>query len=249
VEVLNDIADVEQLDNRSRSNTSFERSYLSLRLKEQRIYTDEQLASLPEVPKNHLYHHEWHIRAQSAKKLINYLKKKKKPLRILEIGCGNAWLSAKIAQETKAEITGIDPNREEVMQGKRVFKKSNLMLEVLDFETENLGDEKFNIILFAASVQYFPSMQKILTKTKQYLSENGEIHLIDSNFYNLLTVMEAKKRTQVYFSKMGFPEMALFYFHHQLDQLKDFNYEILYNPKSPLNRLLVKNPFYWICIK
>jgi 2-polyprenyl-3-methyl-5-hydroxy-6-metoxy-1,4-benzoquinol methylase len=246
LEVLADISHVHSLNDRS---NSFERSYLLLREKEQRIYTDEELAALPNVSKSHIYYKEWQIRKQSAERFINYLKKKKRPLKVLEIGCGNAWLSSKIAELNFTNIVGIDTNREEIKQACRTFKKDNLALKALNFSTEAMSDMKFDIILFAASVQYFPSIQEIIVKAKQYLLKIGEIHLIDTNFYDSITAIEAKKRTQLYFTKMGFPEMDKFYFHHQLDELANFNCQVIYNPKLLLNRLFIKNPFYWICIK
>ncbi|MBB2144647.1 methyltransferase domain-containing protein [Pedobacter sp. LMG 31464] len=246
MEVLDNISHVRSLNDRL---NSFEFSYLSLREKEQRIYTDKELAILPNVPKSHVYYKEWQIRRQSAERFINYLKKKNRPLKVLEIGCGNAWLSSKIAELNFTNVVGIDTNREEIKQASRIFKKDNLELKALNFSTEAMSDMRFDIILFAASIQYFPSIQEIIAKSKQYLLKKGEIHLIDTNFYDSITAIEAKKRTQLYFTKMGFPEMDKFYFHHQLDELTNFNYQVIYNPKLLLNRLFIKNPFYWICIK
>jgi ubiquinone/menaquinone biosynthesis C-methylase UbiE len=228
---------------------TFEQSYFSLRQHEQRIYTDQQLLALPDVPKAHLYHSEWRIRKQSHRKLISYLKNKKKPLKVLEVGCGNAWLSAKIAAIAATDVTGIDPNREEIKQGRRVFKQDNLHLIALDFASADFAAERFDLVLFAASIQYFPSMSEIITKAQSCLTKEGEIHIIDTRLYGSSEVTAAKKRTVDYFTKMGFPEMAEFYFHHELKELKTPKYKVMHDPSSWLNRLIFKNPFYWICIK
>ena len=59
------------------SNTNFEERYIGLRRKENRVYSDTEIAQLPEIDVQHQHYKEWMIRKTSAKKLINYLKKKK----------------------------------------------------------------------------------------------------------------------------------------------------------------------------
>ena len=82
------------------------------------------------------------------------------------------------------------------------------------------------------------------------LKPGGEIHIIDSHFYPLADLSEAKHRSVLYYESAGFPEMATYYFHHSLDDLQDFNYSILYDPKNLFHKFSpTKNPFYWICIK
>jgi hypothetical protein len=63
-------------------------------------------------------------------------------------------------------------------------------------------------------------------------------------------VPAARQRTANYFASIGFPAMSANYFHHSLEDLKPFNYQILYNPHSVWNRLMQrKDNFYWIRIK
>ena len=111
-------------------------------------------------------------------------------------------------------------------------------------------EKKFDSIVFAASIQYFPSLSETVKKILRLLKPGGEIHIIDSHFYPLADLSEAKHRSVLYYELAGFPEMAAYYFHHSLDELQDFNYSILYNPKKLANKFSQnKNPFYWICIK
>ena len=104
----------------------FEDLYLTVRQKEGRFYTDEQVSQLPDIEEIHPYFHEWQMRARSGGRLINYLQKKNKPLSILEIGCGNGWLSAKMAGLNGALVTGLDANKPEIEQARRVFKNSSV---------------------------------------------------------------------------------------------------------------------------
>jgi ubiquinone/menaquinone biosynthesis C-methylase UbiE len=246
---LNNISSIIGLEDQPGPVAGFEQSYFSLRQYEQRIHTDQQLLALPDVPKQHLYHSEWRIRKQSCGRLITYLRKKKNPLKVLEVGCGNAWLSAKIAAITGTDVMGIDPNTEEIKQARRVFKHNNLHLAAMDFAGSDLKEQEFDIILFAAAIQYCPSMSEVIAKAQNYLAKEGEIHILDTHLYASSEVAAAKKRTITYFTEMGFPKMAGFYFHHQLKELNGLNYRVMYNPNSWLNRLVFKSPFYWIRIK
>ncbi|MEI9943399.1 MAG: hypothetical protein WDN26_04195 [Chitinophagaceae bacterium] len=47
-----------------------------------------------------------------------------------------------------------------------------------------LKDRQFDIIIFAAAIQYFPSLAGIINTALDLLKEDGEIHIIDSHFYH-----------------------------------------------------------------
>ena len=71
----------------------FEQLYIKLRNQEKRIYEDEEVAWLPDVSEDNIHKKEWRIRKASCQKLTHYLSSKKRALKILEVGCGNGWLS------------------------------------------------------------------------------------------------------------------------------------------------------------
>jgi SAM-dependent methyltransferase len=229
----------------------FTQQYILLRSKEGRIYSDKEVANLPEINNTHRHYYEWRIRKQSSDRLIKYLAKKKKSLEILEVGCGNGWLSAKLASIPFSQVTGIDINVEELKQAKRVFCQiENLEFFMGSLQNEILNDQKFDVIVFAASIQYFPDLKKIVGESLQNLRLAGEIHIIDSHFYRENEINAARLRSCDYYQSMGFPEMQDQYFHHSLDDLRSFNCNISYDPNSIINKLKKnKNPFYWIIIR
>ena len=231
--------------------SDFETLYIRLREQEGRMYTDEELLSLPEISTTHFHCEEWRIRKNSSQKLIAHLKKKNKPLEILEIGCGNGWLSRNLSTIPGSRVIGTDINFTEIQQAARVFQDvPNLHFMYVHIEPGVFKEKKFDSIVFAASIQYFPSLSEIIKKTLRLLKPGGEIHIIDSHFYPLADISEAKHRSVLYYESAGFPEMAAYYFHHSLDELEDFKYSILYDPQKLLYKFSPnKNPFYWICIK
>lgn len=230
---------------------NFETLYIHLREQEGRIYTDEELANLPKISDTHSHYAEWQMRKHSSQKLITYLKKKNKPLDILEIGCGNGWLSHRLSALPQSKVIGIDINFLELQQAARVFQNiANLHFMYVQAEAGVFKEKKFDTIVFAASIQYFASLSETINRMLRLLKPGGEIHIIDSHFYLSSDLSEARHRSVLYYESAGFPEMAAYYFHYSLEDLKDFEVEVLYNPGSWANSFTKnKNPFYWISIK
>ncbi len=229
----------------------FSRQYFLLRKEEGRLYSDEEVANLPEINKQHRYYSEWEIRKRSGVQLKKWLADKKRSLQILEIGCGNGWLSAKLSEIPSSHVTGIDINTEELNQARRVFDQiNNVEFFNCSLQDEKLSNHQFDIIIFAASIQYFHSLKNILKHAIIHLKPGGEIHIMDTHFYNAKELNAARERSTDYFNAIGFPEMAKQYFHHSLEELQSFNHKVLYDPNSIANKFKKnKNPFYWVCVK
>jgi 2-polyprenyl-3-methyl-5-hydroxy-6-metoxy-1,4-benzoquinol methylase len=235
----------------------FEKRYTQLRQKEGRIYTDEEVGQLPEIAKTHPHYKEWQVRKKSCGRLIGYLQKKQsaisneQSLRILEVGCGNGWLSHRLSSISGSKVLGSDINFSELQQAGRVFYNiPNLHFIYSNTESDVFEDKQFEVIIFAASIQYFASLAETMRKTFRLLKPGGEIHIIDSPFYSTAELGAAKQRSVLYYESIGFPEMANSYFHHSLDGLAVFNHSLLYDPTSLSNRFLPnKTIFYWIRIQ
>jgi 2-polyprenyl-3-methyl-5-hydroxy-6-metoxy-1,4-benzoquinol methylase len=228
---------------------SFEEVYTASRSGENRIYPDEQVTQLPFIAQTHAHYREWSVRRRSSDRLINYLKKKNKSLSILEVGCGNGWLSARLATLRNSTVTGTDINSIELNQASKVFT----CMTNLNFEARGVKDfqsfRKFDIVVFAASIQYFASLDRIIPDSLTILNPDGEIHILDSHFYRPEELELARKRSVEYYHSIGFDGMSEFYFHHSFDALKRFKHKIIFNPKSLKNKIFWKNdPFPWIRI-
>jgi ubiquinone/menaquinone biosynthesis C-methylase UbiE len=230
---------------------AFEESYIALRDKESRLYNDVQVAGLPTIDKDHIHYGEWKLRGNSLKKLIAYLKKKAGHLSVLEVGCGNGWLSAQVAANLNATVTGTDINSTELEQAKRVFHNQH-NLNFIDGDIRNgiLNNNRFDVIIFAAAIQYFPSLAEMIDLAMAHLTAAGEIHILDTHFYKKNEIAGAKKRTNDYFETMGFGKMSDYYFHHSIDELNYYHPAIFHDPHSWKNTFsAIKNPFPWFVIK
>jgi ubiquinone/menaquinone biosynthesis C-methylase UbiE len=231
--------------------TDFEKSYIALREKERRVYSDRELLQLPEISEDHPHYNEWQIRKESSSRLVRYLARHESFKKILEAGCGNGWLSAQLASLNNKEVTGMDINLTELAQAERVFKdKTNLSFMHGDIQSLQKSKDRFDCIIFAACIQYFDSPKQVFGALLENLNVGGEIHIIDTHFYTASTQAAAQKRSEAYFTKMGFPELNKFYFHHLLEELQSFDYDKLYTPSLFRRYInLNKNPFPWFRIK
>ena len=237
--------------NLTRKN-SFENAYVDLRRKEKRIFSDEELKFLPDVATRNPLYKEWQLRKASATRIAHYLAKHKANS-VLEIGCGNGWLSHYLAEDLSASIVGVDVNETELQQASRVFENDNLKFVYADVLNDAFNTDSFDIILIASSIQYFKNIKEVLEKILPLLHSSGELHIIDSPFYNKSEIAGAKERTKEYFKLMGHSEMAEYYFHHSLEDFRDFKHSLLYNPRSLFGKVSRKifdsSGFPWIRIR
>jgi 2-polyprenyl-3-methyl-5-hydroxy-6-metoxy-1,4-benzoquinol methylase len=232
------------------ADDALEEMYIAIREMEGRTYTDIQVAQLPFINTSHKYNKEWQVRQRSSQRLLNQLEEMRRPLQILEVGCGNGWLAAKLADLPNAQVTGIDANRIEIEQANRVFKKPNLKFIHKGFNNDTFSKrEKFDVIIFAASLSYFPSVKTVMTDAFALLRENGKVHILDTPFYQKVTIDASVTRCRQYYEKMGFAAMADHYFHHHIGKIQGFKHKVLFNPGGFWNRLIKRDIFYWIMLK
>ena len=225
--------------------SSFTQLYKGLRKKEGRILTDDQVKSLPQLS-DHLLQNEWKLREESSSRFLTHIKKKG-PLTILEIGCGNGWFSHLLASVNNNQVLGQDINQFELEQAARCFKNANLsFINCVDFSS--LPNTSFDLIVFNASIHYFPSPTDLFKVLTEKLTSKGEIHVIDSPIYKIISTAEAaKKRTQLYYKAKGFSALSSFYFHHTQSA---FSIKKMHYRPSRIQKILGnKNPFQWIQIK
>jgi SAM-dependent methyltransferase len=230
----------------------FEALYEKARRIERRILTDDEVRQLPDT--TGLWNAaEWEIRARSAKRLLHTLDKLDGPLRILEVGCGNGWL-ANMLHVAGHRVLGIDAFTLELEQAARVFGDGPTWARA-DLFSSPLPVQAFDVVLFAASFQYFNDPLKTLERTRELLAPDGEIHLMDSILYRSpVEATAATERSRAYYANMGVPEMTEHYCAHQLAPLRSVGTLSILATPSGMDRTLQRfgrkaSPFTHVVIR
>lgn len=228
-----------------------EEAYLKVREKEGRILSDEEVKQLPDLLKKHPKYEEWQLRKQTVNQFIPFLDEEKKPLRVLDVGCGNGWFTAKMASVSNVKVVGLDLNLPELEQAQRLFGNSTTAFCYGNIFEEVFKKESFDKVVLNASIQYFPSLDLLFSALFRVLKPDGEIHILDSPFYQTGEGQKAKERTAAYYQSMGCPEMAAYYFHHTFQDLAAFSPVIQPKKISLWDKIQRKpqSPFQWIVIR
>lgn len=215
-----------------------EQLYFAMRSHEGRIYTDDELMLLPNINTAHRYYNEWRQRAQSLQRLKARLVKKfgSRQLNILDLGCGNGWMAARLHNEGH-NVTGVDLNMTELVQAERVFGTTASLKWVYG----NIFDRPFSamrydVCILAASCQYFPDLAALTNRLRTLTNSGGEIHLADFMLYSERELPHAKKRTRDYYEQLGFPGMSGYYYHHSINTAMSLGYRKLYPGKFSFRR-------------
>ena len=212
--------------------------YFEVRQAEGRLLSPEALLKLPLVASDDPHAREWQIRAATTDRLIVYLKGRKPHPHILDLGCGPGWMTARLVNELKATAVGIDCNRSELERGAEAFSSvEGLQLVYGDIFEPVMDPTSFEVIIVAAALQYFPDPQVLVKRLQELLKPGGEILIADTPLYSRQEIPAAAERTQIYYTELGFPQMAEHYHHHALDDLAAFSPEFLYDPGAMLSRI------------
>ncbi len=200
-----------------------ENHYIELRTLENRVRTIEEIIILPEVSSHSSYAKEWLWRKRSMESLVKYLSKTKTNKIILELGCGNGWLANHLSKIDDSIVYALDLNWFELQQGQEAFKQDNLHFAYGDIFEDIFPGKQFDYIVLAASVQYFPSLSRLIARLRELLTDCGEIHIVDSNFYSNDKIDQARQSSLDYFKNLNMEEMSQYYFHHSLEELNKLN--------------------------
>ncbi|HPI07886.1 MAG TPA: class I SAM-dependent methyltransferase [Saprospiraceae bacterium] len=228
-----------------------ERLYLEVRNREGRVLTDEALKQLPEVNAPAALAREWRWRKRTYERFDAYLNRHypDRLVRVLDLGCGNGWMSNLLAMNQLRSVTAVDLNETELEQGSRVFRRHNLQFAFGDALQGALPENSFEVIVLAASVQYFPDLRELVAALRRLLAANGSIHFLDSHFYKNESERDAaRQRSFTYYQGLGVPEMGKFYHHHLWQEARELGAVNLNGRPDVylLQRLGRLAPFPWL---
>ncbi|MBB5865311.1 SAM-dependent methyltransferase [Xanthomonas arboricola] len=241
---------------RTLAEDPFEDRYLDVRRKEGRLYTDAQVRSLPRPSGKLGTSLEWQVRALSSRLLVQHLQARAGEGAILELGCGNGWLSQLLAQSLQRDVCGIDVNRTELTQAARVFgHDQRLSFVAADIQTFALPHAVFDVIVVPACIQYFADPAALMRRLLAQLRDGGELHILDSPLYpDRQRADQSAARSLRYFTGLGMPALAGQYHQHTYAAFDAFAVQWLFDPRrlrARVRRMLkLRQPhFPWLCLR
>jgi SAM-dependent methyltransferase len=234
---------------------SFAEAYNLARRREGRLFDDDQLRLLPTLPMEDPRSAEWRIRGGSARRLLRHLLAgAPRPRTILDVGCGNGWMTRQLAGIPGSVVFGIDVHEAELAQADRVFGgRENLRFLFGDVFTDLLPFDRADTIILAGAIQYFADLPALLSRLVAFLADGGEIHILDSPLYAACEIRAARERSNRYYHDLGVPEMSRRYHHHPIDTLAPWSPRWRYRPRRWLVRCgpifgISLSPFPWLSI-
>lgn len=223
--------------------STFEEQYKSVRDKENRWLSDDIVKQLPQFDSNAPLASEWKKRAWMLNRFLNHVNAKRFDS-ILDIGCGNGWMTNHVAN-CCTNIIGVDVGQEELEQAARCFGNESIRFICCE-DWSLLPKKSFDLIYFAGSFHYFDPDEKFWNWLLSLLKPGGEIHILETHFYQPNEVELAQKRSQEYFESLG--TKVDYYKHFSWDVLPK-NHEVLYRPNKWNKVFKNRSPFPWIRIR
>lgn len=224
--------------------------YLALRSKEGWLESVDAIRQWPHVPSNHPHARLWAWRRRSLARLMQHLQRELPPTaNILDLGCGNGWMSNRLAALPGTTIWACDVNIPELELGAAVFPLPNIKWVYADVFNSQLPKSHFDAIILAGSAQYFPDIRLLLDQLRQHLAPVGCIHIIDTNFYNSnADLQSAKDASRRYFEGQNAADMAPYYHHHLAASAKQAGTRDLNDTFHGrwMQRLGFWSPFPWL---
>src|SRR5512146_1594344 len=159
---------------------------------------------------------DWQIRAASFEALIERVvipleRELARPLRILDVGAGNGWLSNRLAQRGHA-AAAIDLSTND-FDGLGCFRYYDAAFTPVQAEFDHLPFDKSSVdlVVFNASFHYSTNYAGTLGEARRVLDLRGKVIVIDSPVYADKASGESMvhERQEEFSRKFGFPSNAL----------------------------------------
>jgi ubiquinone/menaquinone biosynthesis C-methylase UbiE len=236
------------------SNSSIEDMYHALRDKEGWIYPDVIVEQLPIIGKSDPHSAQWQVRKNSLHRLVQYLITEHPGSTILDVGCGNGWMTNRLVKKG-FQVCAIDLNYFELQQAARIFRKTTNAIWLYGNILSNVvPQDSMDCVVMASSLQYFVDISELMKSLFRIVRNAGEIHIIDTPFYSAREKDNAAQRSTAYFASIGYPDFANHYFHRTYDELRDYSLRVHSHPNRVMNKVMNilghgESPFPWIVIQ
>jgi len=159
---------------------------------------------------------DWRIRAASfdlflRRVLVSLEGSAGRPLRILDLGAGNGWLSNRAARRGHS-VAAVDLTTND-FDGLGCFRYYETAFTPVQAEYDHLplADRSADLIVFNASLHYSARYEVTLREALRVLDTEGRLVILDTPFYRDRTSGEkmVQERQKGFIQKYGFPSDAL----------------------------------------
>jgi SAM-dependent methyltransferase len=201
---------------RARSFRAFEREVLLPLEKELKTSSQYSRASRPGS-------HARQLAAWEPPPLIEKLQLEQ-PLRVIDLGAGNGWLSYRLAQRGHA-VAAVDllTNPLDGLGAHIHYDAAFTPLQA-DFDQLPFTEEQIDLVIFNASLHYSTHYETTLTEALRVLRPNGRVIILDSPIYRSADsgAQMVREREAAFTQAYGFPSNALLSENYLTEQrLKD----------------------------
>lgn len=160
---------------------------------------------------------DWRIRAVSYQALVDRtlppleVQRPGQPLRILDLGAGNGWLSYRLARRGHA-VAAVDL-RTDPYDGLSAYVHYDAVFTPVQAEFDRLpfADDQADLAIFNASLHYSPDYAATLREALRVLRPDGRIVILDSPVYRDAGSGEQmlRERAADFTRRFGFPSNSL----------------------------------------
>ncbi len=164
-------------------------------------------------------------------------------MNILEMGCGNGFLSLWLEKKTKRTIYGTDISKEFIntahTYGNAHGYQSQFIL--MDIENSGLKPYSFDLIIMLDVLHHFPDTEYFLKEVYRSLKNNGVLIVFEPNPFNLWIMHSVIKRKIIDKGNWGFEHEKMFSKRHYTNSFKSIGFDIVesktirYIPKSMID--------------
>lgn len=167
----------------------FRTAYAEHRASEGRRLGEAELLSLPYLTDGPLAR-AWSVRAATfeafRRRVVHPLAAKAgRPLRILDLGAGNGWLSYRLALEGHG-CTALDVREDDVDglgAARPLLERVHFATLAASFDAIPLPDAGMDLTLFNAALHYATDLEAVLAEALRVTAPGGRIAILDSPFY------------------------------------------------------------------
>jgi SAM-dependent methyltransferase len=169
----------------------FAEDYAAHRQAEGRGYAGDDLLALPYIRSGPLAR-QWGVRARSFDAFMDRLirpmaRTLHRPIRVLDLGAGNGWLSYRLALEDhSASALDIRGDGVDGLGAAQPFLEragGYMRTAVGSFDDIPAPDSSFDIAVFNASLHYATDLAAVLKEAARVVRPGGRLAILDSPFY------------------------------------------------------------------